>query len=156
MLSLEFNSAKHLTQCLGRVNIFYEGGKLLGDLAGVNMPVVVYNKWVSQTILTREEQFVLERIRNKNPVYIIGYVKGDKKTLEHECAHYKFYVDEKYRNKVNKLWQGLDSKSRYIVEKELKKRGYKEHNFMDEFQAYLIENPYYFGKGFENVYSKLK
>jgi hypothetical protein len=74
-----------------------------------------------------------------NVTYVIGYMKGDTNTMEHEKRHARFYIDRKYRKRVHQSWNKLrksnPKKHKSIINK-LKKDGYDEKVYIDEFQAY--------------------
>ncbi|KAI8911419.1 hypothetical protein BC831DRAFT_492294 [Entophlyctis helioformis] len=78
--------------------------------------------------------------------YIIAGLHGDKSTLLHEWAHARFFLDASYRDLSHQLWDGLDTDARRAIEKELAMRNYRPDVFVDEFQAYVAENPEDFGK----------
>jgi hypothetical protein len=78
---------------------------------------------------------VISNIKNKQ-YYLIGALKGDKTTLNHELAHAFFWEDESYRNDMTELVNSLYNKKELfdILSKE---RGYGKNVLIDEAQAFL-------------------
>lgn len=162
MLILEFSTLQSMEAGLGRVHKLYEGGELKGNLKGVNFPYELYKKYVEKNVLTPEEKVVQKQIEKQTGItYIVGILKGDgqeyglspkeyKQTCTHETAHYRYYSDERYRKKVQKIWESLGRDVRVYIEKKLKELGYKDEKIVDEFQAYLIEDSKYFGNRVES------
>lgn len=154
MLILEFSTSQSMEAGLGRVHKLYEGGELKGNLKGVNFPYELYKKYVEKNVLTPEEKVVQRNIEKQIEKttgirYIVGILKGDRYTKIHETAHYRYYSDERYRKKVQKIWESLGRDVRVYIEKKLKELGYKDEKIVDEFQAYLIEDSKYFGNRVE-------
>lgn len=140
-----------LRKALLRINTAYEGGELKGSLQGVNFPVKFLNDWVKSTkTLTDEEKNIIYKA--KNYTYVIAAVENDYSTLLHEKAHALFFLDKNYREKATAIWESLSEKVRKNITNILKSLGYKSDNFLDEFQAYAIEDPFFFGK---NAYLEL-
>lgn len=75
---------------------------------------------------------------NKDGSYTIAHVKGDIHTKNHELRHAEYYFNEQYRNAVNDLWSSLDEDTKHTIEQFLKRCGYCQAVFVDEFQAYLF------------------
>lgn len=73
---------------------------------------------------------------NKDGSYTVAYVKGDILTKQHEMCHARYYFDPDYRSEVEKLWASFEHEDQVIIKKFLKRCGYKEEVFLDEFQAY--------------------
>jgi hypothetical protein len=73
---------------------------------------------------------------NKDGSYTIAYIRSDIITKNHELCHAKYYFDAKYRENVRVLWDSLSCEEQLIIKKFLKRCGYKEEFFLDEFQAY--------------------
>jgi len=86
----------------------------------------------------------------KDAKYVIVYKKGDKLTKGHEMMHAKYYMDDKYKEKVKDMWHSMKDRSRLKVIEMLKKMGYPEDKddiLIDEFQAYYYtEKKNFFGK----------
>lgn len=75
---------------------------------------------------------------NEDGSYTIAYLKGDYATKMHELRHAMYYLDSDYRNYINNLWSSLDDNTKRIIECFLKRCGYAESIFIDEFQAYAF------------------
>ena len=133
-----------LRNALLRINTAYEGGELKGPLKGVNFPVSFLKEWAVGKTITDEEKNILYKARNYR--YVIAAVENDYDTLLHEKAHALFFLDKNYREKATAFWESLSEKARNKIEKTLKLLGYKSDNFVDEFQAYTVEDPSFFGK----------
>lgn len=73
---------------------------------------------------------------NKDGSYTIAYVNSDIITKKHELRHAKFYFDAEYRDEVQKLWNSFNCEEQSVVKIFLKRCGYKEEFFLDEFQSY--------------------
>lgn len=69
--------------------------------------------------------------------YIIGAMKGNTKTLQHEIAHGLFYLNKLYKKEMTKLVNDLPAKTRKSMEKMLKNTGYTQQVYIDEIQAYF-------------------
>jgi len=141
-LVLCFKTRELLLNGLGRPHIWYEGGELNGQLAGINFPRTTFLDWIaSGVVLTRQEKDAYTMIL-KYPEYhyIIGVLEGDRSTVLHERAHATYYLDNRYCRLVNRRWTELSEKTQRFVEKRLKECGYSDDRLVDEFQAYLVEN----------------
>jgi hypothetical protein len=69
--------------------------------------------------------------------YIIGCLKGNAKTLDHEISHGMFCLNSEYKKEATKLVKALPVKIRTSMEKMLAKGGYTKQVFIDEINAYL-------------------
>ena len=69
--------------------------------------------------------------------YIIGCLKGNTETLDHEICHGLFYLNSEYKKEATKLVKNLPAKLRTSMEKMLAKTGYAKQVFIDEINAYL-------------------
>ena len=69
--------------------------------------------------------------------YIIGCLKGNTKTLDHEISHGMFYLDSEYKKEATKLVKALPKRIRTSMEKMLTKYGYTKQVFVDEINAYF-------------------
>jgi hypothetical protein len=143
-LILTYPTDMLLRKALLRINTAYEGGELKGPLQGVNFPVQFLNDWAKSKTLTDEEKSIVYKA--KNYTYVIAAVENDNSTLLHEKAHALFFLDKSYREKAIIIWESLSEKVRKNITNTLKSLGYKSDNFLDEFQAYAVEDPFFFGK----------
>jgi hypothetical protein len=66
--------------------------------------------------------------------YVIGVYNMN--SMMHEMLHAKYYMDEKYRTKINSEWENLSEKTRNHITNFLKKLGYNDNVIVDEYQAY--------------------
>ena len=141
-----FKSSQQLSDCFSRVHESYEGGKLNGPLKGINFSTEFYNSWINDHLndLCSNETIVFDLV--KDCKYIIGCIKGDASTLYHEWAHANFFLNPKYQEIVKKMYQELPDQIKKVINLDLKMKGYSSNVLLDEFQAYLIENPHEFGK----------
>lgn len=80
----------------------------------------------------------------ETPSYLISVT--NKSATQHELLHALFFLHSGYRDKVNKLWEGLSKKCRLVISHDFLMRGYGEHVWVDEFQAYVSEAGGKFGK----------
>ncbi|KAJ3397651.1 hypothetical protein HDU92_005393 [Lobulomyces angularis] len=149
-LVLKFPNLHSLKAALFRAHKNFENGELRGPLKGVNFSYLYLFGFVfsiSIPKLTEEELMVWNLIESfKNVSYIIAGLKSDQKTFLHEWAHCIYHQNESYKNLSKKIYDNLEKPLLIQVEKELILRNYKKDNFIDEFQAYLIESPLEFGK----------
>lgn len=114
-----------------RASARYEGEN---QFVGFNFP---------SSILRPEDQTLYpfkNRIR-----YVIGYMKGDHDTKDHEKRHAKYHISPSYRRSVRRSWNKLkrsNPKRHQTIMSDLVEKGYQEKVLVDEFQAYhpdLIE-----------------
>jgi len=159
MLAIEFKNRQTIKLYVGRLHEWYETNPLNGELFGINCPIETYNKWltINKISLSDREKIIDKIIQKNNPAYIVGYEKGDINTKLHEIAHYIYYSDDNYRNIVLSEWNKLDTNTLQYITRQLKLLGYSDKNIIDEFQAYIIENPRYFGSKIDiSVYKLFK
>jgi hypothetical protein len=95
-----------------------------------------------------QQHFPKHELLQKHPraVYVIVYKKGDSLTKKHELQHAYYYMNDSFRKQVQLLWKSIHPRSQTQIETLLKKMGYPEHVWMDEFQAYYYTEPSLFGK----------
>ncbi|KAI8847079.1 hypothetical protein BC829DRAFT_397140 [Chytridium lagenaria] len=148
ILVIFFPTPQLLHQSLSRVHIHYEGGTLKGPLKGVNLPISIYTIWKNLTPLTPSERLV-DVLITPDITYLIGTLSSDTSTLLHEWAHARFYLDETYRKLCESVYEGLDADVKAAVKKDLVLWNYREEVEVDEFQAYVVEDPTTFGKKWE-------
>ena len=99
-------------------------------------PYLVYTPFLRHLTSTIE-------VRSVNKFHQYSFQK--KKELE----SLKYYMDEKYKENVNKIWKNMKESSKKKVIDMLKKMGYPEEEniLIDEFQAYYYtEKKNFFGK----------
>ena len=121
----------------------YEGK--IENRIGINFPISFALKYKG-----KGPDNILKYKEYKDAKYVVVYKKGDKLTKEHEMMHAKYYMDDKYKEKVKEMWYSMRESSKIKVTEMLKKMGYpddKEEILIDEFQAYYYtEKKNFFGK----------
>lgn len=111
------------------------------DWAGFNIPSYVFKPFLDGKFkrLTKDEKQILNLVKKlKEPYYVITSVSSDHVSLEHEMVHGLYYVNEKYRNKVDDIIGELNTSKQ---KKALKKQGYHKSVFVDEINAYSVVGP---------------
>lgn len=81
-----------------------------------------------------------------------GYFEDEENGLEgilsHEYAHALYYLDKNYKKLVNKVWESISDDYRQNVIAELTDGlAYNEATYIDEFNAYTVENANFDGDG---------
>jgi hypothetical protein len=118
--------------------------------AGFNFPGEVYKKWKSELHLsgdrfTYREGLLDEALYNndildKKRFYVIGALKKDKVTINHELSHALYTLNSDYANEMNGLVadfiDNCSSEHKKTV-KFLKESLYADDVIIDEIQAYL-------------------
>lgn len=74
---------------------------------------------------------------NGEKFYIIGVVKGNRSTLDHEIAHGMFTLHPEYKKEMTKLFNALSPVVKKTLRAGLKKLGYTPKVYTDESQAYM-------------------
>ena len=82
------------------------------------------------------------QIRSKE-FYLIGAVKKDASTIEHELCHARFGLDKNYRKKAKDILKKLPNKIRKKIEDYLLSIGYCKGTLEDELQAYIANDYHY-------------
>lgn len=155
ILILTYPNDMLLKKSLYRIHTSYEAGKLSGKLKGINFPVNFLNTWSKTIIPTQEEQKIITQSRKY--LYVIAVTENDPKTLIHEKAHALFFLNNTYKKQAEKIWNNLTEKTQKIIITNLKLWGYNQEHFIDEFQAYSIEDSSVFGKSsYMEISSKIK
>ena len=132
ILVVRFTCKDKMNIILDKISNRYEGE--LKNREGHNFPAT--------SVIKTDEiyKFVIE---NKIKYVIAVY---NAKSIKHEELHAKFYLDNDYRNKIQKEWDSMDSKKREYITTFLKKLGYSDKVIIDEYQAYRYsEKPNFFG-----------
>ncbi|KAJ4387078.1 enhancer of mRNA decapping [Gnomoniopsis smithogilvyi] len=80
----------------------------------------------------------------ENPVYLISFI--NKSAVHHDLLHALYFLHPGYQDMVRKQWLALSKPCRLVITHELLMRGYGEHVWIDEFQAYVSEDQGCFGK----------
>ncbi|KAN0064041.1 hypothetical protein ACQY0O_003647 [Thecaphora frezii] len=73
--------------------------------------------------------------------YIISTLStpAGERSIEHERMHAIYYFEPAYRAVAKEAFELLSKGVRKVVEGDLRLRGYREEVWVDEFQAYLVE-----------------
>lgn len=117
---------------------------------GYNIPSEIINKvYLSlskskYTIFDKQFLQLISAIK-EDKYYLIGTLKEDKGTLNHELHHAYYYLDEQYRKNIDKLVEELriNHKKEYkSIVRMLKRENYDESVFIDEIAAYIIDGTY--------------
>ena len=115
------------------------------DWAGFNVPGKVldtlYGPGYKYNIQDPSEydghmECILSMIKPKE-FYLIGAVKKDVATIEHELCHARFALDKNYKKKVRELLKQLPDKMKKKIEDYLLSIGYCKGVLEDELQAYI-------------------
>jgi len=99
-----------------------------------------------------EMEEILNKIKSKE-FYLIGAVKKDASTIEHELCHARFALDKNYRKKAKDILKKLPDKIRKKIEDYLLSIGYCKGTLEDELQAYIANDYHYL---IENIKFSLK
>lgn len=112
--------------------------------SGFNIPGKVFDSFFSlfSNSLSKREQKLYDSVQHNrgqsiDDFYIIGSLKDDTETMNHELLHAHYYLNEGYRTKANKLVESLPVDTRLSLETSLIKIGYSNEVLTDEINAYL-------------------
>lgn len=116
----------------------------LEDWDGFNIPSFIVDSVRTFPNLTLRETKLIEDLDSKvksEKYYVITSV-GDSKSsaLIHEIAHALFYLNKRYNSDMKTLIKSMPPNVRESMFISLRKNKYDESVFMDEAQAYLIDN----------------
>lgn len=138
----QFESLPAMTKMFEPISVCVEG-KTKVPRVGHNFPLTVLQDVVKRDCVEGRELLCL---LSKNVQYIVAYLAGDILTKNHELQHAKYFLDSEYRKSIATMWSKLDAKTRSHIEDFLRRLGYPEHVWLDEFQAYyMTEKPNFFG-----------
>jgi hypothetical protein len=121
------------------------------DWAGFNVPSKVLLKMYGLGYQYNIEDYneydkhmedILNKIKGNN-FYLIGAVKKDAHTIEHELCHAKYALDKNYKKRVKDILKRLPDKMRKKIEDYLLSIGYCRKVLEDELQAYIANDYYY-------------
>ncbi len=126
------------------------------DWAGFNLPSRVLHKLYSGNIRDfNEYDSLLKRIyhicikHSSNDFYLIGALKSNSQTTDHEFAHALFDLDSQYRNDMLTIINELKKKHEKFYNKiidDILTLGYDYSVLDDELQAYLSTDPKYYAR----------
>jgi hypothetical protein len=117
------------------------------DWSGFNVPSEIifecmeaipdFNEWDRQ--MADITDFITKKTEDK--FYLIGALRGDMSTLNHELAHGFYYTIPEYKKYMNNLYLELPDKVKnYMLNFLTSSGGYNPEVFPDEAQAYLSTN----------------
>lgn len=132
LLIIRFNKKSLMINSLSKISKRYE--ELPENVEGYNFPA----KYV-----IKSDQ--IYNVITKNKIeYVIGIYNVN--SIKHEKLHAKYYLDQEYKNKINKEWDDLDETIKNKITVFLKKLGYCDKVIIDEYQAYKYsEKKNFFG-----------
>ena len=116
------------------------------DWRGFNVPSHVINEYMKTPIQEDPNEYdvmfsaIIEKIRSRmefSPFYLLGTVKGDVSTLDHEISHAMWMLLIGYREAAGQLILAMPSKERKKLYAALKKKGYAQAVLDDEVMAYM-------------------
>lgn len=88
-----------------------------------------------------------EHASTPTPVYLISTLSSQQaSSLPHEQLHFLYHIAPSYRSIVQRHYDSLQAKTQRIIENDLRMRGYAQHVWLDEFQAYVSLDAGEFGK----------
>jgi hypothetical protein len=111
----------------------------LSDWGGFNIPSNVYEEFLSRFVLCQKERRMANLVNSHKPkgrYYIIG-TYGEGSALDHELAHAKYYLNDRYRDHVDYLTNNLPYSAFLAIKNYLLDTGYCEDVIYDEIQAYI-------------------
>ncbi len=122
LLIIRFNNKSLMNNTLSKISERYEG--LLSNTEGHNFPA---------SYVTKTDK-IYDFVKANKIQYVIGVYNF--KSIQHEKLHAKYYLDENYKNKIDKEWNQLDETIRNNIILFLRKLGYCDKVLIDEYQAY--------------------
>lgn len=127
LLELEYTCVEALQKDLTKQMLGVDSrGLRPTDYTGYNYKAKFVSRW--GTLAVRK---ALQKYPNTD--YVIGYVRGDIDTIEHERRHYLFFKDDVYRKKMTRIFE----QPRYAKYLDiLRKKGYRDEVLIDEAQAH--------------------
>lgn len=175
IVQVDFKTQRELSETFIRIQEHYESPKFRGevftlgefrdwysrenggftyytDWAGFNIPSHILKPFRTGIFdpLSEKEKALLEKLPDRlDPYYVIGTFNGGQEdVLEHEICHGLYYIDEDYRDSVNRLL--CRCKNLKAIEKFVLDTGYHEAVLMDEVHAYIsAHHKYLRAKGIE-------
>jgi len=165
VLFLEFSNRKDLTTTMFRVQEYYESNNkkirnkifttedfieeytdARGNIdyfsfwEGFNVPGNIINNFFKSFELTKREinfKKTIEKFLDRKKDYYVIATDGDNTTLKHELAHALYYLNEEYREKVQKIIKSIPASEHKKLINNLNKLQYNDSVHIDEIQAYL-------------------
>ena len=165
VLFLQFSNRKDLTTTMFRVQEYYESNNkkirnkifttedfieeytdARGNIdyfsfwEGFNVPGNIINNFFKSFELTKREinfKKTIEKFLDRKKDYYVIATDGDNTTLKHELAHALYYLNEEYREKVQKIIKSIPASEHKKLINNLNKLQYNDSVHIDEIQAYL-------------------
>ena len=136
LLIIRFNNKKEMYNTLSQISKRYEQLEVMAE--GYNFPA----SFVEKT------DKIYDFVKENNIKYVIGVYNSINmlNSIQHEKLHAKYYLDQEYKNKIDKEWLEIDSNTKNKIINFLKKLGYCDKVIIDEYQAYRYsEKSNFFG-----------
>lgn len=131
----EFSSSDEMENAMSRLCYFHEHNKEgRKRYIGYNFPTGVC--FLLDTLSKSEERIKRE---SKGFQYVVGYLRGDVKTRDHELRHAEYFLSTSLQKEVKSIWNDLQIKIRKEIEDQFRRLGYSESVWIDEFHAYLTD-----------------
>lgn len=150
VLCFEFSSKFTMKSCLETFIMLYENKPYIENL-GCYFPTTSALKWIRDTegrVKNENQKTFMHHIKinSQKCVYVVAFVKGETNMKLHCLRHARFFIDYRYRSRVEHVWRNLDMRTKFQIAQALDSMGYPEHLWIDEFQAYITtEHKGFFG-----------
>lgn len=117
----------------------------------LDMAYEAYNKYdaIMGEIYSKCQNIIKSKYYEDEKFYLIGAMKGNQKTINHEVAHGFYYIIPGFKKEMLALVKQLKPAFRNKLYKELGRIGYTKQVFPDEAQAFL-------STGWRDYFPKLK
>jgi len=130
-----------IEQYMDRYAEKYENFTYTADWSGFNVPGNVVNKFFDKfrnDLLDKETKLynLIQDNLESNKYYLIGTYTDDT-VIDHELSHAFYYLDPKFRKKMDNLTDSLSTKHHKLFFRTLENQGYCKKVLKDETQAYL-------------------
>lgn len=90
---------------------------------------------------SRYEQFLLDYFSSKKiPFSLIGSLKNDKETLQHELSHSFWAMSKAYQKECRKILRTIPPDYLRVLKNSIKNMGYHKSVLTDEAVAYIISD----------------
>ena len=108
------------------------------DWIGFNIPSYILEPFKQGLFepLLKQEQWLVNKLKELDHKYYVIGSNDNKKTLEHELCHALYYLDRNYKTQVNKALNKLNKKLKPMYNC-LIEMGYHKSVLKDEMNAYL-------------------
>lgn len=161
ILVFEYRTQKRMGRAMKRLMAFYDlleikgtGKKKispkdlssaeqdLSNVDGVFMSGKALKRFPQHFKATRLEREILKEIKKEKGQFGVVVVSPETgpSTLKHEIAHALWELNPRYRREVKRALSSVNLKPIFKI---FKKHDYPESEFLNEAQAYLMNNPYW-------------